>query len=658
MTSQAKPWVWIAIGALAGLLLLTTLACAGIVVLRAGLLPPAPTAAPMRAIEAIGDPLPPVTVAPVALPARDFVFEDRASSLYIKYILDASGSMMGQLPDGSYKRDVAREVLIAHIRSFPSETHVGLDAFGHRLPWQGQEDASCQDIELIAPVGTGNRGIIANWLEDFQAQGMTPLSLAIRQALDDFVHDPDRINSIIMISDGEETCGGDPCQLVTKLKRQDINFTLYVVGLDVDQDARTQLSCIAEEGGGVYYDVESSEEMALVLVEIEKEIVARLPAPTPTPRPTVTPAPTPAPVVLDTTDSRSVLAWVQHAVAEQDSSLFVPLLYGDDLSYVMYIEGGQPVTNEEFLADLQRRLPSRPSCDRYRLDNRGDVDQVWFSGWEPPWVIDHIVYDARYDVDPPHTSNTAAFFFSRDADNNLHIAVVWVNEYDEMLIGGVFGDDYHACSAMPLTDHQGRSARFGPEAVPSLPNDVDFSDCYAAHDAKCIIDLMRENDASDESIDFVALAAELTGDVGFLAEFREVEGPVDIGYVFYPTRANGNYQMVLLNGSPPIVPADDLPTATHDAIKADRVYQTIQRQNAGSVLFIWTWQGRGEGVQQTESGQQRFFHSYPIKDCGACEVLGYAFVAFEFDGDTGRFLGARLMFVTDDYENGQNRLGN
>lgn len=218
------------------------------------------------------------------------------SHIYIEYILDASDSMREQLPDGTYKRDTARDVLISHLNTFSPSAHIGLRVYGHRLNWKGQEAASCQDIELIAPVEIDQLEKIETWLQEFPAQGMTPLAEAISRAVQDFQTEPDRVNTIVMISDGEETCGGDPCETVADLKAQDINFTLYVVGMDVDPQAQAQLQCMAEQGDGFYRDARSKVELIQVFGEIQQEmaantsmIVKSTPTPVSTSKPTSLP---------------------------------------------------------------------------------------------------------------------------------------------------------------------------------------------------------------------------------------------------------------------------------------------------------------------------------------------------------------------------------
>ena len=212
------------------------------------------------------------TVSPVDVTPVTFIISGRETNVYVEYIMDASGSMMEQLPDGTLKRDVAEEVLTARLNSFPPEVNIGLRAYGHRIGWEGQVELSCQDIELIAPVETGQLERIATWLDDFPARGMTPLAESIRQAVEDFSIDPARVNTIVLISDGMETCEGDPCSLVEELKLQGINFKLHVIGLHVDAETRAQLECIAQAGEGLYRDARSAKELNQALADIEQQI--------------------------------------------------------------------------------------------------------------------------------------------------------------------------------------------------------------------------------------------------------------------------------------------------------------------------------------------------------------------------------------------------
>jgi len=249
---------------------------------------------------AVDTPAPASTEMPTSTPIPEL----GTSNLFVEYILDASGSMAETLRDGTLKVEVAKRVLTEHMRSFRPETNVGLRVYGHRLPYQ-QTEESCRDIELIAPPEKGQMERIVSWLQDFTVQGMTPLAASLDLAKDDFVYDASRINSIVLLSDGIETCGGDPCQLVEDLKAEGINFTIHVIGLDVDDPTRQQLMCIARAGGGKYHDAQSQQELSTALGLVQEEVTeAEVVAPpgvnTPTPVP---PTQTVLPAVETTTST-------------------------------------------------------------------------------------------------------------------------------------------------------------------------------------------------------------------------------------------------------------------------------------------------------------------------------------------------------------------
>ncbi len=274
-TSRTSPFV-LALGAMS-LLLLVALAVLVVLYLRS-----------LRTPEAT-----PSAVAPLPTPTGL-----GTSNLYVEYILDASGSMNENLPDGTVKLAVAQKLLAERLQAFRPETHLGLRAYGHRVHYE-QHEESCRDIELIAPVEVGQLPAIVTWLQGFQAQGMTPLAQSIREAMNDFVFDPARINSIVMLSDGIETCEGDPCGLVQELKVEGVSFTIHVIGLDVDEPTRAQLQCIAEAGEGTYHDARSEQELDQALGAIQEEVTAEevivppgvdTPTPTPTPSATLSPS--------------------------------------------------------------------------------------------------------------------------------------------------------------------------------------------------------------------------------------------------------------------------------------------------------------------------------------------------------------------------------
>lgn len=213
------------------------------------------------------------------------------SMTYIEYILDASGSMLETM-QGKTRLEVARDVLTSRLSLLPPNTQIGLRVYGHRVPFQ-QEAESCQDIQLVIPIqANGAQGII-DWLPGMQALGMTPMSESIRQAANDFTFEPGHRNFIVLISDGEETCGDEPATVVKYLQEIGIDFAIHVIGLDVNTQTAAQLRRISDAAGGVYYDARSEQDLDLALNNINETILPSDQSPAVVVEASATPVPEP-----------------------------------------------------------------------------------------------------------------------------------------------------------------------------------------------------------------------------------------------------------------------------------------------------------------------------------------------------------------------------
>lgn len=199
------------------------------------------------------------------------------STTYIEYIFDASGSML-QPMEGTTRLEIAKRVLTSRLNALPPNTQVGLRVYGHTIPYQGREAESCEDIELVVPIQANGAQSIINYLPEMQALGMTPMSASIQQAANDFTFEPGRRNFIILISDGEETCGDEPATVVQYLKEIGIDFAIHVIGLDVDANTAAQLRAISDVSGGVYYDAKSEAELNNALGNINESILPSEPS--------------------------------------------------------------------------------------------------------------------------------------------------------------------------------------------------------------------------------------------------------------------------------------------------------------------------------------------------------------------------------------------
>ncbi len=183
----------------------------------------------------------------------------------VELVLDASGSMMGKLPSGERKITVAMEAVDKLVGCLDPGLEVAFRAYGHQ---SHRDKKDCADTELLVPFAPleENREKIRSALPEIQAQGFTPISYVLGLAAADFA-DTAGENVIILLSDGRETCDGDPCVLAQQLKAKHVELVIHCVGLGVDAATRGQLECIAAAAGGKYFDVDEAEILGATLVE-------------------------------------------------------------------------------------------------------------------------------------------------------------------------------------------------------------------------------------------------------------------------------------------------------------------------------------------------------------------------------------------------------
>lgn len=170
-------------------------------------------------------------------------------------MLDSSGSMKDADPSGGTKMDAAKKSLIRALDSIPSNAEVGLRVYGADADGNGASGA-CSDSRLAHPVGALDKAGLSAAINQFQPRGDTPIAYSLKEGAKDLGDGGKR--HVILVSDGEETCSPDPCQEIRSLIAGGVSLQIDTVGFAVQDKAREQLSCIAEAGGGTYYEAKDA----------------------------------------------------------------------------------------------------------------------------------------------------------------------------------------------------------------------------------------------------------------------------------------------------------------------------------------------------------------------------------------------------------------
>lgn len=175
-------------------------------------------------------------------------------------VLDASGSMAGKVGNET-KMQAAVSAVGRFLKSLPEESEVGLVVFGH----EGSNDesgktVSCQAVTTMVPPAAGKAGSVEDVLQQVQPTGWTPLARAITAAGAALRFDAGEGEQVVfVVSDGDETCGGDPVAAARDVHESGARAIVNIIGLDLLPADRRELTKVAETGGGVYMDAVDSD---------------------------------------------------------------------------------------------------------------------------------------------------------------------------------------------------------------------------------------------------------------------------------------------------------------------------------------------------------------------------------------------------------------
>ncbi|WP_194287257.1 vWA domain-containing protein [Gracilibacillus oryzae] len=195
-----------------------------------------------------------------ALEDERFRFKDQINVLLV---LDVSGSMANEV-DGKSMLQIAKDSILNFASDIPEDANVGVRIYGHEGASTGlTKEESCQATDLIYDFQSANTSDIQEVIDPLSPTGWTPIGLSLEKAREDFSRFPGESNTnlIYIVSDGAETCEGNPAMVAKELAESDIQSIVNVIGFNVGIEGQNNLREIAEAGGGIYTNSGDEEEL-------------------------------------------------------------------------------------------------------------------------------------------------------------------------------------------------------------------------------------------------------------------------------------------------------------------------------------------------------------------------------------------------------------
>jgi Ca-activated chloride channel family protein len=199
-------------------------------------------------------------IALLLLPAFSFSQEKEKEkpkpTTRILFVFDASQSMYGRW-QSDMKITIAQKLLsnlLDSLKNVPN-LELALRVFGHQKQFPPQD---CDDTKLEIPFAKDNISRIKNKLKTITPRGTTPIASSLDASADDFTPCDNCRNIIILITDGIEECGGDPCAVSKNLQKKGIILKPFIIG--IGKDFSNAFSCV-----GTYFNAGNEQQFQQAL---------------------------------------------------------------------------------------------------------------------------------------------------------------------------------------------------------------------------------------------------------------------------------------------------------------------------------------------------------------------------------------------------------
>lgn len=181
----------------------------------------------------------------------------------ILFVFDASKSMVAKY-QSTTRMDGAKQLFYKFIDTLSKDKsyQFALRMYGHRVKYP---PGDCKDSELLVPFSVNNLIAIKKKVSEAQPTGITPIEHSLTEAAKDF-KDNTTTNIVIIITDGIEECGGDPCKARQKLQEKGIVFRPFIIGIGLSPQQIKTFECV-----GTYFDSENAATLSNIANIIQQQ---------------------------------------------------------------------------------------------------------------------------------------------------------------------------------------------------------------------------------------------------------------------------------------------------------------------------------------------------------------------------------------------------
>ena len=181
----------------------------------------------------------------------------------ILFVFDASKSMVAKYGNTT-RMDGAKNLFFKFIDSLSKDKsfQFALRMYGQTVKYP---PGNCKDSKLVVPFEANNTTLIKQKVQAAKPTGITPIEHSLTEAATDF-KDNKANNIVILITDGIEECGGDPCNARQKLIEKGIVFKPFIIGIGLTPEQIKTFECV-----GTFYDYDNENTFNNIATIIQQQ---------------------------------------------------------------------------------------------------------------------------------------------------------------------------------------------------------------------------------------------------------------------------------------------------------------------------------------------------------------------------------------------------